>query len=677
MAANYYFYQPMSNELAGETSPYLLQHKNNPVYWKAWGQKALREAQEANKLIIVSIGYSACHWCHVMERESFEDEEVAAVMNRHFVSIKVDREERPDVDQVYMTAVQLMTDSGGWPLNCVCLPDGRPVYGGTYFRKADWVNILGQLAEMWQAQPEVAYDYAERLTEGIAQSDALPIEPIPERYTKEDLEAIVEPWKKLFDKEEGGYRRAPKFPLPNNWLFLLRYGVLFSDREVLEHVHFTLSKMALGGIYDHVGGGFARYSVDAAWHIPHFEKMLYDNGQLVSLYAEAYQQRPDPLYKRVVAETLSWVKREMCSPEGGFYCALDADSEGVEGKFYTFEEQEFDEVLGEDAGLFKNYFSIVSDGNWSEEGVNVLKVIWNADSMAEEVGFDDEEWENYLSKVKNKLLVYRNQRVRPALDNKVLTSWNALMLKGFVDAYRVFGEAGYLDMALENASFIERYLMDGEGKLLRQPLSSSSRIGAFLDDYAFVIEAFTVLYEATFDERWLYKARDLAEGSIAEFYDSARGVFYYTAASSEPLIARKAELLDNVIPASNSAMARQLHKLGLLFDKSDYLNMSDQLLANMLPQMKSYGSAYSNWCIRLMEEVVGFNELAFTGPNALAMSKMLDAYYIPNKVVLGGQKENLPLLQGRIIEGDNIYICRNKTCSLPVKNIKEALKLIF
>lgn len=667
----------MSNELIKETSPYLLQHQHNPVHWKAWGQHALKEAQEANKLIIVSIGYSACHWCHVMERESFEDEEVAAVMNRHFVSIKVDREERPDVDQVYMTAVQLMTDSGGWPLNCICLPDGRPVYGGTYFRKGDWVNILRQLADMWQAQPELAFDYARRLTEGIVKSDALPVKPIPERYTREDLEAIVAPWKKHFDKEEGGYKRAPKFPLPNNWLFLLRYGALLSDREVLDHVHFTLNKIALGGIYDQIGGGFARYSVDAAWHVPHFEKMLYDNGQLVSLYAEAYQQRPDPLYKRVVTETLAWVKREMCSPEGGFYCALDADSEGVEGKFYTFHEQEFDEVLGEDAGLFKNYFSIVPDGNWSEEGVNVLKVIWDADSMAEEVGFGDEEWENYLSKVKAQLLTYRNQRVRPALDNKVLTSWNALMLKGLVDAYRIFGEAEYLDMATANALFIEKHLLDGEGKLLHQPLSASSRIGAFLDDYAFVIESFITLYEATFDERWLYKARDLAEESIAEFYDRARGVFYYTATSSEPLIARKVELLDNVIPSSNSAMARQLHKLGLLFDESDYLNMADQLLANVLPQMKSYGSAYSNWCIRLMEEVIGFSELAFTGPNAVDMRKMLDAYYIPNKVVLGGQQENLPLLKGRIIGGDNIYICRNKTCSLPVKNVKEALKLIF
>ncbi|WP_028297067.1 thioredoxin domain-containing protein [Olivibacter sitiensis] len=667
----------MSNELSKESSPYLLQHQHNPVHWKPWGQKVLQGAQEANKLIIVSIGYSACHWCHVMERESFEDEEVAALMNAHFVSIKVDREERPDVDQVYMAAVQLMTDSGGWPLNCICLPDGRPIYGGTYFRKADWMNILQQLATMWQQRPEVAYDYAERLMDGMAQSDTLPISSIPERYTRADLEAIVEPWKKHFDKEEGGYKRAPKFPLPNNWLFLLRYGVLLADEEVLDHVHFTLRKMAFGGIYDQIGGGFARYSVDAAWHVPHFEKMLYDNAQLVSLYAEAYQQNKDPLYKRVVSETLAWAKREMRNSEGGFYCALDADSEGVEGKFYTFDAHEFDEVLGDDAPLFKHYFSVTDDGNWAEEEVNVLKVMWNADSLADEAGFGAQEWEDYLSRTKNKLLSYRNQRVRPGLDNKLLTSWNAMMAKAFVDAYRVFGIEEYLDIAKQNAAFIEKYLVDSNGKLLHQPTYNTSIIRAFHDDYAFVIELFIALYEATFEPKWLYKAREWAEESIEEFYDGERGVFYYTSASSEQLIARKAELLDNVIPASNSIMARQLHKLGLFFDENEYINIADQLLANMVPQMKSYGSAYSNWCIRLMEEVVGFNEIAITGPHAMEHRIALDTYYIPHKLVLGGQEENLPLLQGRITERDAFYICRNKTCSLPVQNIDEALKRFF
>ncbi|WP_353184744.1 thioredoxin domain-containing protein [Parapedobacter lycopersici] len=667
----------MLNRLQHETSPYLRQHQHNPVDWYPWGREALEAAKSANKLLIVSIGYSACHWCHVMERESFEDAGVAELMNRYFVSIKVDREERPDIDQIYMIAVQLMTNQGGWPLNCICLPDGRPIYGGTYFRPADWKNVLLQLADMWRETPEVALDYADRLTAGIRQSEQLPVNRIPETYTVPQLEAIVTPWKRQFDHEAGGYNRAPKFPLPNNWLFLLRYGVLAGDAAVVAQVHLTLQKIASGGIYDHIGGGFARYSVDSHWHIPHFEKMLYDNAQLVSLYAEAWQHRPVVQYRRVVTETLDWISREMTSPEGGFYCALDADSEGVEGKFYTFDLAEITEILGEDAELFVRYFNLTEEGNWAEEHTNVLKTDVTADQLAEAAGFTPVEWETYLAEVKAKLLDYRNKRVRPGLDNKLLTAWNALMLKGYVDAYRVFDVVDYLNAALRNADFIRRQLYTAEGKLLHQPAANGRMIIGFLDDHACCIEAFIALYEATFDEQWLQEARRLMDIAIAQFYDDGAAAFYYTASEAEPLIARKYEIMDNVIPSANSTIVRQLHRLGLLLDEQRYTAIGEQLLANVTPQIERYGSAYSNWAIQLLELVYPLREVALTGPDWKTFRRAVDERYVPNKVILGGTKGTLPLLAGRISDVTRAYVCKNKTCSLPVATTDELLELIL
>ncbi len=666
----------MPNKLHSETSPYLRQHQFNPVEWYPWGEEALQKAKIENKLIIVSIGYSACHWCHVMERESFEDESIAVLMNENFVSIKVDREERPDIDQIYMVAVQLMTGQGGWPLNCVCLPDGRPIYGGTYFPPEHWKQFLQQLIVMWDESPQLVNEYAERLTAGIQQSEQLPFAPIPDAYSKEDITRIVDPWKDRFDTQEGGHRKAPKFPLPNNWLFLLRYGVLMNDPAVVDHVHFTLRKIASGGIYDHLAGGFARYSVDARWHIPHFEKMLYDNAQLVSLYAEAWQHRPIAQYKRVVNETLQWVQHEMTSPEGGFYCALDADSEGVEGKFYTFQQQEIEEVLGEDAELFIRYFGITDEGNWAEEHTNVLKIDIDADKMAQEAGFSAQEWEVFLAGAKRKLLDYRGKRIRPGLDDKLLTAWNAMMLKGFVDAYRVFDAPEYLDVALANAAFIKTWLYADDGGLWRQPPANGTAIAGFLDDYAFTVEAYIALYEATFDEAWLQEAKRLVAYVLANFYDEGASVFYYTSAHAEPLIARKTETMDNVISSSTSTIARQLRWLGLAFDEPRYTAIAEQQLANVVPHIASYGSAYANWATQLLDEVSGSLEVVLTGPEWQTLRRELDRHYVPNKMILGGTKGSLPLLAGRISDVTRAYVCRNKTCSLPVEQADELLQLI-
>ncbi len=664
----------MGNKLQAEHSPYLKQHAHNPVHWYPWGEEALQKAKSENKLIIVSIGYSACHWCHVMERESFENEAIAETMNKFFVSIKIDREERPDIDQIYMIAVQLMTNAGGWPLNCICLPDGRPIYGGTYFKPHDWQQVLLQIAQMWEEKPEVALDYANRLTEGIQNAEKLPIQEIPEQYSIEDIKQVVEPWKNQFDDQDGGYRRAPKFPLPNNWLFFLRYGHLAKDQAVLDHVHFTLKKMANGGIYDQIGGGFARYSVDGRWHVPHFEKMLYDNAQLISLYSEAYQERPMPLYKNLVEETINWAVREMLDANGGFYSALDADSEGVEGKFYTFDYDEFD-ILGADAELARQYYNIVKSGNWTEEQTNIPFVRPDDEDLIREVGFETAQWDEYLGEIKKKLLEYRSNRVRPGLDHKQLTTWNALMLKGLLDAYRVFNKEKYLSLALDTARFLEQYAMH-DGEMLHQPADQNRAIPGFLDDYAFTIEAYIALYETTFEEEWLEKAKNLMDKAISFFFDASQGTFYYTGNQAEELIARKSEIMDNVIPASTSTIVRQLFKLALLFDNNVYQSIAEQVFANVNPHIKSYGSAYSNWAIQLLELHYGVWEVALTGTDALEWRKELDEHFIPNKITLGGTKSKLPLLEHKEGLDSKAYLCQRKTCSLPQSSIADIIELI-
>jgi uncharacterized protein YyaL (SSP411 family) len=661
------------NRLANSTSPYLLQHATNPVNWYPWGTEALQKARDENKLIIVSIGYSACHWCHVMEHESFEDESVAAVMNEYFVCIKVDREERPDVDQIYMSAVQLISGRGGWPLNCICLPDQRPIYAGTYFRKNDWTSLLFNLADYYKQKPQEALEYAERLTEGIQKYESIPfIEQQPD-YTKADLQLIVNNWKKYFDKTEGGMGTAPKFPMPNNWQFLTRYAHLSKDEELAGLTKLTLQKMAYGGIYDHLGGGFARYSVDGLWHVPHFEKMLYDNAQLIGLYAEAYTWQPDALYKRVVGETIDFSVRELLSPDGGFYSALDADSEGVEGKFYVFAKEEIEAILGDGADLFCIYYHITDEGNWEEEQTNILFKRGIDAELAEALGLPESEMLERVAASRQKVFAARGKRIRPGLDNKILASWNGLMLKGICEAYRAFNKAEYLDIALKNAGFIVGNLINN-GRISR--VYKATDAVAFLDDYANIIDAFIALYEVTFDEQWLQHAVKLADNAIVHYYDEANGVFFYTADDDAQLIARKSEIMDGVTPASNSVMARNLKKLGLLFDQEQYLEISAQLLRNIFPHLAKYGSAYSNWAMLLLDEVFGTNEVAIVGDDAENFRVEMEKNYIPNKIILGGKKGSLPLLHDKFGDITRLFICKDKTCGLPATNIAEALKQI-
>ena len=664
------------NNLINASSPYLLQHAYNPVEWYEWGEEALLKAKQENKLILVSIGYSACHWCHVMERESFELQEVAEVMNKHFVCIKVDREERPDIDQIYMMAVQLMTGSGGWPLNCICLPDQRPIYGGTYFKKDDWINILLNVADLWENEPEKAEQYAERLTDGIRSAERVIPTIQAQPYSADDLKDIVIPWKGTFDLSDGGYNRAPKFPLPNNWQFLLRYGHLMNNQVIQGAVLTTLEKMALGGIYDQLGGGFARYSVDAQWHVPHFEKMLYDNAQLLSLYTEAYQYSGKVIFKEVAEETIQWLERDMTSPEGLFYSALDADSEGIEGKYYVWDLQEFEQILGEDAALMADYFTVTTAGNWEEEETNILLRRKTAADYAELNGILMEELQAKISRAKEKLLGVRQKRVRPGLDDKCLTAWNGMMIKALAESSSVFENESYYVTAKKAAAFVLSDLTTDKGGLFRNYKNGKASITAFLDDYAFFIAALIALYEVDFDETWLSEAKKLTEYVLTNFRDLDSPMLFYTAANGEKLIARKHEIMDNVIPAANSVMAQNLKHLGLLFDEIRFLDKADAMLAAVFPQIKTYGSAYSNWAIQLLNEVCGINEIALTGDSALKKRKELNKSYIPNKIILAGTNSSLPLLKDKQSIETKIYICRNKSCQLPVTTVEEALKLI-
>lgn len=664
----------MANRLKDQSSPYLLQHANNPVDWYPWGEAALTRAREENKLILVSIGYSACHWCHVMEHESFEDVQVAELMNKYFICIKIDREVRPDIDQIYMNAVQLMTGSGGWPLNCFCLPDQRPIYGGTYFRKSDWLSLLQNLADFWKNKPAEAEEYAVRLTEGIQQSERLlPVKSDTE-FSKKDIREIFDIWKRSFDLVEGGYNRAPKFPLPNNWQFMLRYAHLMKDNAAHVAANITLEKMAFGGIYDQLGGGFARYSVDGEWHVPHFEKMLYDNAQLVSLYSEAFQYTGNKIYKKIVFETLEFIERELTSEETGFFSALDADSEGVEGKFYTFTKSEVQSVLGPEAEIFNIYYNITEEGNWEEENTNIFLRKYDDAELALKLGISEDDLVQKITDAKQKIFKARAGRTRPGLDNKILASWNGMMLKAYTDAYRVFSNEHFLQIALKNAEFIRAELFH-EGGLIRVYGDAESS-DAFLDDYAFIIDGLIGLYEATFDEKWLSFAKELTDHTLSDFYDEGSGLFNYTSSQGEELIARKQEITDNVISSSNSAMAHNLFKLSHFYNNDNFQQISDQMLRTVQPHIIKYPSGYSNWSSLLLYRIFGVYEIAITGSLAEEKRVELESYYIPNKILLGGTSGTLPLLEDKWDTETKIYVCQNRSCSLPVTEVIDAIKQI-
>jgi len=673
---------PFTNDLVHETSPYLLQHAHNPVNWKAWNAKTLEEAKNNNKLMLISIGYAACHWCHVMEHESFEDSLVAKVMNDNFINVKVDREERPDVDQIYMNAVQLITGRGGWPLNVIALPDGRPIWGGTYFKKDQWLSALNQISNLYKEDPQKLNEFASKLEEGINSMNLVALNTDEPVFEKSIVDASVNNWSNLFDHDNGGLRRAPKFMMPNNYHFLLRYAFQSDDENLMEFVNLTLTKMAYGGVYDHVGGGFSRYSVDSLWHVPHFEKMLYDNAQLVSLYSDAYLVNRNPLYKDVVTETLSFVEREMMNDIGAFYSSFDADSKNAlgeleEGAYYIWQVEELKQALNNDFDLFADYYNINDFGLWENNNYVLIRKdddvsILSKYQISSEVMIDKKKY------WKQTLLNFRNKRPKPRLDDKTLTSWNALMLKGFVDAYRVFQNRHYLDIAIKNAEFILAYQFREDGGLNHNFKNGKSTINGYLEDYALTIDAFLGLYEQTLNDKWLFISRDLANYVFDHFQDDTSKMFYFTSDQDADLVSRSIEYSDNVIPASNSVIAKNLFKLSHYFDNDHYSKTAMTTLNNVRPEFQQYGSGYSNWMDLMLSYTYPFYEVAIVGKDAFSKLSELNSYYLPFKIIAGDIKENkLPLLESRYVDDETfIYVCVDNSCKLPVSETKQALGLL-
>ncbi|WP_136466085.1 thioredoxin domain-containing protein [Flagellimonas onchidii] len=668
-----------TNALVHETSPYLLQHAHNPVNWEAWKPEVLERAKKEDKPLLISIGYAACHWCHVMEKECFEDEEVAKMMNENFINIKIDREERPDVDQIYMDAIQMMSGNGGWPLNIVALPDGRPFWGATYVPKDNWIKSLNRLVELYKTDKPRIVQVATDLSNGINAINLVQNQADADTYSLEQLEKAVANWSKHFDNYLGGYKRAPKFMMPNNWDFLLHYATATDNDEIMEQVGTTLTRMAYGGVYDHVGGGFSRYAVDNKWHVPHFEKMLYDNGQLTSLYSKAYAVTKNNLYKNVVEETIEFVKEELLDKSGGFYSSLDADSldehgELEEGAYYVWTKEELKQLLGADYDIFKDYFNINSYGLW-ENGNYVLIRDKSDDEISQKHNIEPSDLRQKMKQSLNILKKERAKRAKPRLDDKILTSWNGLMLKGLVDAYRYLGNEEYLELALKNAAFIEKEVIKNDSSLFRNHKEGKSSINAFLDDYATVIEAYLALYEVTFDEKWLMLGKKLLDYTKDHFFNDESGMFFYTSDEDNSLIRKSIETYDKEISSSNSIMAKNLLKYHKLFSEEGYGEMAEQMVKNVQVDFDESAQGFTNWLHLVLYKNQNFHEIAVVGENFKNLGKEIASNYLPNSILVGSPKEgNIELLKSRYNEGQTlVFVCIEGACKLPVTSAQQAL----
>ncbi len=701
-----------TNRLISETSPYLLQHAHNPVDWYPWGEEALQKAQQENKPILLSVGYSACHWCHVMERESFENEDIAALMNAHFVSIKVDREERPDIDNIYMQAVQAMTQQGGWPMTVFLTPDGRPFYGGTYFPPRDhrygqqvmpgFPRVLMSIADAYENRRQDVEEQATQLADYLQQRSDAPLRSKARSGANESsdllpLEMLSNASRRLaseFDAVHGGFGSAPKFPNTMSLEFLLRVhqhrmrGEISSKaaRPELEIVEISLRHMANGGIYDHLGGGFHRYSVDAEWLVPHFEKMLYDNALLSRVYLHTYLVTANPFYERIVEETLGYVMREMTSPQGGFYSTQDADSEGEEGKFFIWTPAEIEAALPpEDAALFMMYYDVTAHGNF--EGKNILHVEQDAQTVADNAQVSLEQLQASLQRSRDVLFHVREQRVKPGRDEKILTSWNGLMLRSFAEAARYLNRPDYLQVATRNAEFLLSELRPN-GRLLRTYKDGHAHLNGYLEDYAFIADALLTLYEASFNPRWFLEARHLMDEAITLFADEQNGGFFDTGSDHEALISRPKDIMDNATPAGNNVAMDVLLRLAAFTGEDSYRQRADDYLRSIADVMVQYPQSFGHALGALDFAISPSQELAILGhpqqADTRALLEVINNRYLPNSVLACAPLDDveaiqaIPLLADRPLKDGKAtaYVCQNFACQAPINTPEELEQLL-
>lgn len=645
------------NNLKNEKSSYLIKHSYNPVNWNPWNQKVLDLAKKEDKIIILSIGYSTCHWCHVMERESFQNEYIANYMNKHFISIKVDREERPDIDNIYMDALQIMGIQGGWPLNIFLMPNRKPFYGGTYFNPDKWIGILKNIVNVFQNHRGEIIKSSNIFTEDLKKSH-------DQKYGSKEkhlIQSLINEIKIKFDYDDGGMIREPKFPMPSLWNSLLFYSSQNNDIEIFNQIKNTIDNIINGGIYDQLRGGIARYSTDKRWTIPHFEKMIYDNGQFLELISNLFKITKNEKYKIIINETVEWIFEDMCDKNGGFYSAVDADSDEEEGKYYVWNNEEIKKILGDDYNFAKKAFQIDKNGNWENKIILLFNKKFNRNSKE-------------IKKIKSKLINQRNKRNKPKIDKKIISSWNAILLFGLIDAYQATKNDKILKVIESNAKFIKSHLIK-KGKIIRV---YDTKIFGFLDDYAFIIRAFIKFYETTLKSEYLEISKNLMEYAIKNFYSKKDSIFYFSGKKNEKLITNKIQIFDDVIPSSNSVMFNNLLILGKIYDDPLYLNIYNGISKKLEKYLNNY-EFMSNWIYINQMNESKINEITIYNSSFKEIIREINSWYLPNKIIKFKYiKSDFDKSNKKVkIKKPSFILCRNKVCMRPLTSLKKLKKIII